>query len=327
MKRRTLLQAAAGSTAAWLPATQVQAQDKDVIRLVSGFAAGGITDSLCRILADHLAVELGATLIVETKAGAGGRLAAEYVKNARPDGKTFLVGPDGWAVFPSAMYTPAELRYDVLKDLQTVGQLVSYPLALVVNGQVPARNLTEFAEWLKKNPSQASFGTPAPNGQVQYVGWLVGQALGTPLEPIVYKGNAPMLVDLISGHVPSAVLVAGDAVKQPSEKVRMLGILAEQRWALAPDVPTFKEQGVAIRVDEAWQGMWAPAGTPAAVVTRMEQALRTVLGKPEVRQDIVAKLTVTPAFASASAQEHKLKEAITHWRDVIRRSGYRAPSN
>ena len=326
MKRRTLLHAAAGSAAAaCLPGAH--AQGKDLIRLVSGFAPGGITDALCRILAEHLAGELGATVIVETKAGAGGRLAAEHVKNARPDGKTFLVGPDGWAIFPSAMYTPTELRYDMLKDLQTVAQLVTYPLALVVNGQVPARNLTEFADWLKKNPNQANFGTPAPNGQVQYVGWLVGQSLGTPLEPIVYKGNAPMLVDLLGGQLQSAVLMAGDAAKHPRERVRMLGVLAEQRWSLAPDVPTFKEQGFPIRVDEAWQGMWAPAGTPAASVARMEQALRTVLGKAEVRQELVTKLTVTPAFASASTLEKQLQESIAHWREVIRRSGYRAPSN
>lgn len=325
MKRRTLLHAAAGSAAAWL--SGANAQGKDVIRLVSGFAPGGITDALCRILADHLASELGVTVIVETKAGAGGRLAAEHVKNARPDGKTFLVGPDGWAIFPSAMYTPAELRYDVLKDLQTVARLVSYPLALVVNSQVPVRNLTEFADWLKKNPNQASFGTPAPNGQVQYVGWLVGQALGTPLEPIAYKGNAPMLVDLLGGQLPSAVLMTGDAAKHPREKVRILGVMAEQRWALVPEVPTFKEQGFPIRVDEAWQGMWAPSGTPSADVANMEQALRTVLGKAEVQQDLVAKLTVTPAFASASTLEKQLRESITHWRDVIRRSGYRATGN
>jgi tripartite-type tricarboxylate transporter receptor subunit TctC len=326
MKRRTLLQAAAGSAAAaCLPGAY--AQGKDVIRLVSGFAPGGITDALCRILADHLAGELGATVIVETKAGAGGRLAAEHVKNARPDGNTFLVGPDGWAIFPSAMYTPAELRYDLLKDLQPVAQLVSYPLALVVNGQVPARNLAEFADWLKKNPNQANFGTPAPNGQVQYVGWMVGQALGTPLEPIVYKGNAPMLVDLLGGQLPAAVLVAGDAAKHPREKVRMLGVIAEQRWALAPDVPTFKEQGFPIRVDEAWQGMWAPAGTPPAAVARMEAALRTVLGKVEVQQAVASKLTVTPAFVGASAMDKQLRESITHWRDVIRRSGYRATGN
>lgn len=141
MKRRTLLQSATAG-AATLLVPGAGAQSKDVVRLVSGFAPGGTTDTLCRILADHVAAELGSTVVVETKAGAGGRLAAEYVKNARPDGKTFLVGPDGWAIFPSAMFTPAELRYDVLKDLQAVAQLVSYPLALVVNASVPANTLS-----------------------------------------------------------------------------------------------------------------------------------------------------------------------------------------
>lgn len=326
MKRRTLLQSATAG-AATLLVPGAGAQSKDVVRLVSGFAPGGTTDTLCRILADHLAAELGSTVVVETKAGAGGRLAAEYVKNARPDGKTFLVGPDGWAIFPSAMFTPAELRYDVLKDLQAVAQLVSYPLALVVNASVPANTLSEYADWLRKHPDQASFGTPAPNGQIQYVGWLVGQALGTPLEPIVYKGNAPMLVDLLGGQIPAAILVAGDAVKHPREKVRILGVMAERRWELAPDVPTFKEQGVPVRIDEAWQGLWAPAGTPAAAVARMEQALQTVLGKAEVRRDLLTKVSVSPAFAGAAALDKRLQEGITHWREVIKRSGYRAQAS
>jgi len=321
MQRRKLLAATgyASTLALWRPAN---AQDKTPYRLVSGFAPGGITDTLCRILADALASELGSPVIVESKAGAGGRLAAEYVKNARPDGRTFLVGPDGWAVFPSAMYTPAELRYDVLSDLRPVAQLVSYPMALVVSNQVPARNLVEYATWLKTHPGQAHFGTPAPNGQVQYVGWLVGQALGVPLEPVVYKGNAPMMLDLLGGTLSAAILVAGDAIRQPTDKVRILGVMAEQRWGLAPEVPTFKEQRVAVQIDEAWQGIWAPAGTPEPEVRRMEKALEAVLARSDIHQAVRNKAMVTPAFAAGASLDKRLHEAITHWREVIRRSGY-----
>lgn len=321
MQRRAVLKMAGCASAIPLWHTS-QAQDNLPVRLVSGFAAGGTTDTLCRILADPLAQELGSPVIVETKAGAGGRLAAEYVKNARPDGKTFLVGPDGWAVFPSAMFTAAELRYDVLTDLKAVAQIVSYPLALVVNSKVPATNLAEYAAWLKSNPDQANFGTPAPNGQVQYVGWLVGQALGTPLQPIAYKGNAPMLLDLQGGNLSAAILVAGDAVKQPRDKVRILGVLTDQRWGLTPNVPTFKEQGVTVNMDEAWQAIWAPAGTPRLLVARMEQALQTVLARTDIQQAILSKAAVTPRFAGGEQVAKRLQIAITHWRDIIKRSGY-----
>lgn len=322
MQRRKLLAAAGYTTSLALWQHPASAQDKTPYRLVSGFAAGGITDTLCRTLADALTIELGNPVIVETKAGAGGRLAAEHVKNARPDGRTFLVGPDGWAVFPSAMYTPAELRYDVLNDLRPVAQLVSYPMALVVSSRVPVRNLAEYAAWLKAHPAQAHFGTPAPNGQVQYVGWLVGQALGAPLEPVVYKGNAPMMLDLLGGTLSAAILVAGDAARQPPEKVRILGVMAEQRWALAPDVPTFREQRVPVQIDEAWQGLWAPAGTPEPEVRRMEKALEAVLARTDVQQAILGKAVVTPAFASGARLDKRLREAIAHWREVIKRSGY-----
>lgn len=324
MKRKTFLHsfvlAATALTA--LGSTGALAQDREPIRLISGFAAGGTTDGICRILADHLTRELGQQVIVENKAGAGGRMAAEYVKNAKPDGRTYLVGPDGWAIFPSAMHAPAVLRYDLMKDFRPVAQLVSYPLALVVNGEVPARNLAEFAAWIKANPAQGVFGTPAPGGQVQFVGWVVGQALGVPLTPVPYKGNAPLLTDLIGGQLPAAILVAGDALRQSREKVRILAVMADQRWSLAPDVPTFKEQGYDVKVAEAWQGMWAPVATPKAETDRMEAALRKVLQKPQVQDAIIKTTMLTPRFVSGQQMEKSLQEDIPYWAGVIKASGY-----
>ncbi len=324
MKRKTFLHSLVmvpTALAALGPAGAL-AQDREPIRLISGFAAGGTTDGICRILADHLTRELGQQVIVENKAGAGGRMAAEYVKNARPDGKTYLVGPDGWAIFPSAMYAPSVLRYDLMKDFRPVAQLVSYPLALVVSGAVPARNLSDFAAWLKTRPDQRVFGTPAPGGQVQFVGWVVGQALGTPLTPVPYKGNAPLLTDLIGGQLPAAILVTGDALRQSRDKVRILAVMADQRWSLAPDVPTFKEQGYEVKVAEAWQGMWASAASPKAETDRMEAALRKVLQKPEVQAAIVKMTMLTPRFVSGQQMEKSLREDLAYWEGVIKASGY-----
>jgi len=321
VNRNTFLKtmAAAGVTAL---SFGTRAQDREPIRLISGFAAGGTTDTICRVLAEHLAQELGQQVIVDNKAGAGGRIGAEFVKNAKPDGKTYLVGPDGWAIFPTAMYSPATLRYDLMKDLKPVAQLVSYPLALVVNGKVPARNLPEYADWLKKNPKQAQFATPAPGGQVQFVGWVVGEALGTPLVPVAYKGNAPLLTDLIGEQVPAAILVAGDALRQSRDKVRILGVMAHERWSLAPDVPTFKEQGYDLKVAEAWQGMWANANAPKAETDRMEAAVRKVLQKPEVQQAIMKMAMVSPKFVPGARMESQLRADIDFWGKVVKASGY-----
>ncbi len=321
MNRNNFLKTLAAASVAAI-SFGVAAQDREPIRLISGFAAGGTTDTICRVLAEHLSQELGQQVIVDNKAGAGGRIGAEYVKNAKPDGKTYLVGPDGWAIFPTAMYSPATLRYDLMKDLKPVAQLVAYPLALVVNGKVPARNLAEYADWLKKNPKQGQFATPAPGGQVQFVGWVVGETLGTPMVSVAYKGNAPLLTDLIGDQIPAAILVAGDALRQPRDKVRILGVMADARWSLAPDIPTFKEQGYDVKVAEAWQGMWANAAAPKAETDRMEAAVRKVLQKPEVQQAIVKMAMVTPKFVPGAQMESSLRRDIEYWTKVIKASGY-----
>lgn len=321
MQRKTFLTSLAlAAGIATLPGLGA-AQAREPIRLVVGYAAGGVTDTVARIVAPHLGQELGNQVIVENKAGAGGRIATEHVKNAKPDGLTYMVGPDGSAIFPSAMYTPATLRYDLMKDLKPVARMVSYPLALVVTGKVPARNLTEYAAWVKANPKQAVFGTPAPGGQIQFVGWVVGQALGAGLDPVAYKGNAPLVADLLGDQLPAAILPAGDALRQSRDRVRVLAVMADQRWALAPDVPTFAEQGFPLKVSEAWQGMWATAGSPKAETDRMEAAVRKVLQKPEV-QEAITKMVLTPRFLSGQQMEKALHEDIAYWAGVIKASGY-----
>lgn len=326
MNRRTLLKATAGVVLAVTSLPWANAQPDNPIRVICGFAAGGATDLLCRILSAQLAEELGQPVMVENRPGAGGRLAAEYVKRAEPDGRTFLVGPDGWAIFPSAMYTPEELRYDILKDFQPVAQVVSYPLALAIDASIPATNLQEYAAWVKANPEYAHFGTPAANGHLQFVGWMAGEALGLDLEPIAYKGSPPMLIDLLGGRLKAVILTAGEAIKQPKDKVRILGFMAEDRWEVAPEVPTFHEQGVIIEVDEAWQGVWAPAGSPASATARIEAALQRILAKPEVRQELQDQLAFSSNFVPGDQMQRNLERGLEYWGEAIKKSGYLPPS-
>lgn len=298
------------------------AQDKSPITLVVGFAAGGTTDIVTRILSEPLSKELGESVIVLNRAGAGGRIAAEYVKNAKPDGKTYLVGPDGWAIFPTAMHSPATLRYDLMKDLRTVAQVVSYPLALVASNQVPATNLKDYAAWLQQNPQKAQFGTPAPGGQVQFIGWVAGKALGTQIEPVTYKGTSPMIVDLLGEQLPAAILPTGTILGQPRDKIKILGVMAEQRWELVPDAPTFIEQGYNLEVTEAWQGFFAPAATPTAEINKMEAALEKILAMEDVKEAIRTKAMLSPKFVPANEMEKMLNRDIAYWGKVIKDSGY-----
>lgn len=322
MQRKTFLGtlALAASLALGGPAL---AQDKPTIRLMVGFAPGGVGDTVARILADKLKVELGQPVIVENKVGAGGRVAAEALKNAPADGTVFLQAPDGWAVFPTLLYPAAQLKYSLLDDLAPVGRVVSYPMALVVHSGVPANNVREYAAWLKANPNQALYGTAGAGGQTQFLGTLVGQSLGTPMTIVPYKGNGPLITDLVGGQVPAGIMVAGDALKLNSDRLRVLAIFAKERWALAPNVPTFLEQGVNMNASEGWLGWWAPAKTPKAQIDRMQNALAKVLAMPDVRENIIKTAGVSPDFRSAADMDRVLRSELEFWGPVIKASGYK----
>lgn len=322
MKKRSLLTLALSFAGCLAMPSLAQAQNKDPIKFIVGFAPGGTTDSLARILSDGLSKEMGVPVIIENKAGAGGRLAAEYVKNSKPESKNYLLGPDGWAIFPSAMYSSQTLRYDIEKDLRSVAQLVSYPLALVVNHKVPVSTLKEYAQWVKLNKDKASFGTPAPGGQIQFVGWVVGKTLGTDLTPVAYKGNAPLLNDLLGDQISSAILPLSHVLPY-GDKVKVIGVMADKRWELAPDHKTFKEQGYDLEVKNAWQGIWSHKLAPREEVEKVEAALKKILMDPSIREKIISTNMVSPDFVPGEAMGAELSKDILYWRKVIQDSGYK----
>ena len=299
------------------------AQDANRLRILVGFAPGGVGDTVARILAEALKVELNRDVIVENRAGAGGRLAAEALKAAAPDGNTVLQGPDGWAVFPTLLYSASVLKYDVMQDMAPVGRVVSYPLALVVSTSLGVNSVREYAALLRARPATALYGTAAAGGQTQFLGTLLGQTLGTPLTLVPYKGNGPLLTDLVGGHVPAAIMVAGDALKLQSDKLKVLAIFAKERWPLAPQLPTFLEQGYAMNASEAWLAWWAPAKTPQPQLDRLQDALRKVLSLPQVREAIVKTAGVHPDFRPAAQLDAAMRAELAHWGPVIKASGYK----
>lgn len=315
----------AAGLAAWILALSAaaSAQPASPVRLLAGYAPGGVTDTIARIIAEPLQGELGRPVLVENRAGAGGRLAGEVLKNARPDGSTFLIGPDGWAIFQTLLYPPAALKYDFLRDFAAVGRLVSYPLAVVAGPGAGVSNAKDYAAWLKDHPAKALYGTAAAGGQTQFIGDLLGKSLGTPLTIVPYKGNGPLVTELLGGQVPAGVLVLGDALKLRSEKLKVVGVIAEKRWSLTPDLPTLKEQGYNVTAGMAWQGMWAPAGTPPAEIQRMEAALKKVLARADVRKRMEELAVVTADFSSAAELDRDLRAALAFWDPIIKQSGFK----
>jgi tripartite-type tricarboxylate transporter receptor subunit TctC len=294
----------------------------DTIKLLVGFPPGGSTDTIARVLGDKLAVVLKQSVLVENKPGAGGRIAAQALKASPRDGLTYMVAPNATPVFQALLYPTAVLRYDVLRDLAPVGIVASYPLALAVGPDVPAKNAAEYVAWLKANPKKASFGTAGAGGQTHFSGLQFGKAVGVAMQVVPYRGNGPLITDLVGGQLPAGVMTAGDVLPhQKGGKVRVLGVFGARRSPLLPEVPTLKEQGIDVDTGDAWTGVWAPAKTPKPQLERFERALKYVLGLPEVREQL-QNLTLTPDFRPAAEMDATVRHELAYWGPIIKVSGF-----
>jgi len=299
------------------------AQSDQPIKFLVGFPPGGSTDTVARVLADKLSVVLKHPIIIENKPGAGGRLAAQALKSAAPDGNTFMIAPNATPLFQTLLYPPATLKYDMLKDFAPVAVVVSYPLALAVNTETGVKTAKDYVAWVKANPQKASFGTAGAGGHTHFSGIQLGKAIGANLQMVPYRGNGPLVTDLLGGQVAAGVMTAGDILPhQSTGKVRVVGVFGGKRSALMPDVPTFKEQGIDIDTGDAWTGMWAPAKTPPAQVDRMQNALKQVLELPEVRDILSNKATLNPDFRPGEEMDKLERNELAYWGPIIKASGF-----
>ncbi len=300
------------------------AADKPPIHLIVGFAPGGSTDTVARVLADKLREPLGQQVIVENKPGAGGRVAAQALKDSPADGSTYMMAPNATGLFQALLYPVSTLKYDLLKDLTPVAVVVSYPLALAVGTQTGVHDLKQYVAWVKGHPERGMFGTAGMGGHTHFSGLQLAKAAGVELNVVPYKGNGPLLNDLLGGQVPAAVLTAGDVAQFAKDgKVRILGVFGGERSPLMPDVPTMKEQGYDIDTGDAWTGLWAPAGTPPAEIARMSAAVQKVLQSPEVREILIKQKTLQPDFKSAADMDKLQRKELAYWAPVIKASGFR----
>lgn len=300
-----------------------QAQDKPPVRLLVGFAPGGSTDTVARVLADKLRGALGQTVIVENKPGAGGRMAAEALKNSAPDGLTYMVAPNATGIFQHLLYPVSVLKYDLLTDLAPVAILTTHPLALAVNTKIGVNNAREFVTWAKANPKDASFGSAGLGGHTHFTGLELGRVAGITLQVVPYRGNGPLATDLLGGQVAAGIMTAGDIVQhQRGGAVKLLGVFGAKRSPLLPDVPTFIEQGINVDTGDAWTGMWAPARTPKAELDRMQDALKQVLAMPDVRDLLINKATLNPDFRPAAELDRIQRKELAYWGPVIKATGF-----
>lgn len=301
-----------------------QAQGDKPIRILVGFPPGGASDGVARVLADKLPALLKQPVIVENKPGVGGRLAAQAVKAAAPDGTTLMIAPNATFVFQHLTYPVETLGYDMNKDFTSVARINSYPMAMVVNASTGVKTAKDYLAWRKTAAGQATFGTAGQGGDTHFNGLQFGKLAGIEMTVVPYRGNGPLVTDMLGGQLSTGNMVAGDALQYvKTGKLNFVGVFAKKRSALIPDVPTMAEQGFDTGGDDGWMGIWGPAKMPAAEVHRLQEALRQVLAMPDVKDTLLNRFLQVPDYRPGSDVDRTLQAELAQWEPIIKASGFK----
>ena len=314
MKRRT---AAAALLA--LPACALRAQTATTLRIVTGYAPGGATDRVARIVADKLQGKLGMTVVVENKTGAGGRIAAQQVKATPPGQQVLMVANPAVMVVAPLVFKDA--GYDPEHDFVPVSHVNDYDFAVSVGPAVPVRELQHLIAWLRANPDKANFGVPATGSLPHFVALMLADKAGVKAQVVGYRGSAPLISDLIGGQVPVSVDTLETVLPHhQAGKVRILASSGATRAPISPDIPTFKESGLPL-VATGWNAFFAPATMAAADVQRYAAAIVEAMKDPETRRQFLAA-QMTPVVATQAQTAAMLKAYRAQWAPVVQKSGY-----
>jgi tripartite-type tricarboxylate transporter receptor subunit TctC len=281
-RRQILTTAAAGLVIPWCMPSRAQAWPARPIRMVSPYGAGGSNDILTRVLGDFLGRKLGQGVVVENKAGAGTRIANDFVAKAPPDGYTLLHAAAPIAI-GEALYK--DLPYDVHKSFASIASTAIAPLFLVVNADAPYKTLAEFIKYAKASPKGVSFGSPGAGSAPHLTAELLLRAADAKGIVVQYRGDAPAYTELLAGRIDATLTAISTAVPHiQAGKLRVLGVATEERTPLYPQALTFREQGLPAVVGYGWYGMLAPAGTPASIVARLNAEINAAVADSEVRR-------------------------------------------
>lgn len=286
MTRRHLLEAGLASLALAHPAAFAQAWPTRPVHLIAPYGSGGSNDLLTRLLGEALATRLGQGIVVENKAGAGTRIANEYVARAAPDGYTVLHAAAPIAI-GEALYS--KLPYDVKKDFEAVVSTAIAPLFLIVNAAAPYKTVAEFIAYGKSQPKGLTFGSPGAGSAPHLTAELLMRAAAAQGVVVQFRGDAPAYNELLAGRIDATLTAISTAVPHiQAGKLRVLAVANEERTPLHPQAPTFREAGLPSVVGYGWYGLMVPAGTPAAVVQRLNRDTNAVLGDAAIRQKVEA---------------------------------------
>lgn len=322
MNRRALL-AGSLSVLSALTASRGLAYPDRIIKLVVPFSPGGATDVVGRLWAERMKPVLG-TVVTENRGGGGGVTGAAEVARAQPDGHTFLFGNTSTQVLiPAIMAHPP---YDPLKDFAGIYILCNAPTSIVVHASVPARNLAELIAYARVNPGKLSYGSAGAGTLTNLAGELFKQLIGAPdIVHVPYKGAAPGISDLASGHIPMMTPNVGGPLLEfhRAGKVRILAVNAATRIQAAPDIPTAVEAGLPGMIAGNLNGLFAPGSVAAPIIERIAGATRQMMADADVQRILVASGFEPILDSGPEATRQFISEEVARWTPIIRATGFK----
>ena len=326
-RREWLGAAGAGGAGALLASLGKQAHAQaalESVNIITGYAAGGTSDAICRRVATHLTPGYAKLAVVENRTGAGGQIAINYVKGRPADGATLLQTPMSMLSIYPHIYR--KLSYDPVTDLTPVSLGCAFDFGFAVGPAVPAQvtNVREFLAWAKANPQGANFGSPAPGSTPHFIGALLGQHAGIELKHAGYRGTQPALLDMMGGNVSAVCGPLGDMLQHLSSgKIRILGVSGQRRSRFAPQVPTLVEQGYGDMAHSEWFAFFLPPKAAPELVQRLGGHLRSALASKDVIDSLaifgLEAMSSTPAELAAL-----VKSEMAKWKPIVQRVGFTA---
>lgn len=318
LKRRTL-----GLAAAALLVAGPALADTSTVKILVGFPPGGGTDAIARVLVDKLKDQLGANVIVENKAGAGGQLAAQALKAAPADGTVLFLSHDhSISILPLTLKNPG---FNPAEDFVPVAGFATFVNGLALSGGTPAKSYQEYLAWVREDvKKRGTVGVPAPASTPEFFVKVIGQKNGLDLQAAPYRGSAPMMGDMLGNQIAAGVGSVPDFIENhKAGKIRIVAVIGGKRQATLPDVPTFTELGLAGFEDLPYYGLFAPKGTPKATLERYSAALAKVIALPEVNERLTA-MGLTVGHMSSEQLASRERAYSQTWARIIQASGFQA---
>ena len=291
------------------------------VRVVVPFAPGGINDVLARILSQKLGAELGTTIVIDNRGGAGGTLGSGIVAHATPDGYTLLFSSSSTIVVSPSMYS--NLTYDPIKDFSPIAEIASVGSVLVVHPSVPANSVKELIAYAKANPGKLNYGSAGAGASQHLASELFKTMAGINMLHVPYKGGGPAMADLLAGQISLMIELIPTALPQiKGGKIRALAVSTPKRSPVLPDLPTIADTlpGYDLTI---WTGLLAPGGTPKEIVSRLSNATLAVLGSPDMRERLASQGAEPVAANKPEQFADYIKKELVRWAAVVKASGAR----